>query len=165
MIRILVAAGVIATEIADLSTKAAKPTLKSKRIKQVRTANLTTETIARTATNRKLGRVADGCPLVSSGFPPGPASDHARLRALGYSRLRLVDVRRSFRHKHIFVQPVPWLAPEPQRLGRHLLAYPASLPATSAVHLFIAPDHALLPTDLHQTPEPDRVGLLSGRVE
>ncbi|TGS14228.1 hypothetical protein EN852_013395 [Mesorhizobium sp. M2E.F.Ca.ET.209.01.1.1] len=42
---------------------------------------------------------------------------------------------------------------------------PPACRAAPTVHLFIAPDHALLPTDLHQTPEPDRVGLLSGWVE
>ncbi|TPJ30149.1 hypothetical protein FJ425_05315 [Mesorhizobium sp. B2-7-2] len=31
--------------------------------------------------------------------------------------------------------------------------------------LLIPPDHPLLPSDLHQAPEPDRVRLLAGRVE
>lgn len=37
--------------------------------------------------------------------------------------------------------------------------------ATIACILFIPPDHPLLPTDLHQAPEADRVDLFAGRVE
>ncbi|RTM09912.1 MAG: hypothetical protein EKK31_04145 [Hyphomicrobiales bacterium] len=33
------------------------------------------------------------------------------------------------------------------------------------VKLFVPPNHPLLPSDLHQAPEPDRVRLLAGRVE
>lgn len=64
---------------------------------------------------------------------------------------------------YICRRPVPCLDSEPPPV-RPGVCWPTPS-ACRAARLLIAPDHALLPTDLHQAPETDRVGLLSGRVE